>query len=59
MQDRIDEARRYLLAKGANAGGHFVEHCAERVNIGTAVNTLALELLGGIREEFQQRNGKS
>lgn len=48
MQDRIDEARRYLLAKGANAGGHFVEHCAERVNIGTAVDTLALELLGGI-----------
>ena len=42
MKDGIDETGGQLLAKGAQAGGHFIEHGAHGVDVGASVDALTL-----------------
>src|SRR5262249_54816073 len=46
VKDGVDEARYQFFAKSTMASGHLIKHGANRVDVGTPVNALALELLG-------------
>ena len=46
MQNVINQLGCQFFRKGAPAGGHFVEHRAHCIDIGTRVCSLALQLFG-------------
>ena len=46
FQNRIEDQRRSVAAKGQRAGRHFIQHGAKRKQIGARVQLFALGLLG-------------
>ena len=47
MENRVEDDRRGAALEGHAAGGHLVEHRAERKQVRTRVERLAARLLGG------------
>ena len=45
IQDRVEDDSRTVSAEGQRAGGHFIEHRAEREQIGTGVQFFPSRLL--------------